>query len=117
MKYKFPNLPDYRFPADWLTSFLGRPRGRLGLGSATCAFMPPTDVPFPLTSMESIPALSRSIPISSVSSSSLPPKVKSLLLSFIVTWREGAVFLYHPEFQAVYDSCFQHCLHKSQFCD
>lgn len=34
IKYKFPNLPDYRFPADWLTSFLGRPRGRLGLGSA-----------------------------------------------------------------------------------
>ncbi len=31
--YKFPNLPDYRFPADWLTSFLGRPRGRFGLGS------------------------------------------------------------------------------------
>ena len=32
--YKFPNLPDYISPAEGFASFLGRPRGRLGLGSA-----------------------------------------------------------------------------------
>ena len=33
INYKFPNLPDYTSPADGFASFLGRPRGRLGLTS------------------------------------------------------------------------------------
>lgn len=36
-KYDTPNLPDYRFPADGLVFFLGRPLGCLGLFSI-CSF-------------------------------------------------------------------------------
>ena len=58
--------------------------------SFTCGIIPGCDVSLPLTSIESIPLSDSIRQISRLSSSSSPPRVKSLQLIFAVTWRPGA---------------------------
>ena len=52
--------------------------------------MPATEVPLPLISIESIPALSSNLQIVRDSDSFKPPRIKSLLLILIVICKSGA---------------------------